>query len=329
MPRSAPSRRDHFDMQQLVDIILPVFGLIGLGYAIAALGILRTEVGDALGDFVFTIAVPLLIFRTLATAHLPPVSPWPLWLSYFAAAAIVWITGDRIVRHVFGRDERAGIVAGVSSAFSNLVLIGIPLMLTAFGEAGSVPLFVLISVHLPVMMVVSTLLIDRLERREKNLAATPLALLRSIVLGLLSNPIVIGILLGGFWRLTSLPVDGVPKVLIDKLAATAGPCALFALGMGLKRYGIRGNLAPSLVLTVLKVGVLPALVWTFTTYLTNLPPLWVSVATIAAASPTGVNAYIIAARFNTGHGIASNTITLTNAASVLSMAFWLQILPMQ
>ncbi|PLX38328.1 MAG: AEC family transporter [Hyphomicrobiales bacterium] len=316
-------------MEQLVEIILPVFGLIGLGYAIAAFGILRKEVGEALGDFVFTVAVPLLIFRTLATAHLPAVSPWALWIPYFAAVVVVWTLADRVVRLGFGRDARAGVVGGVSAGFSNLVLIGIPLILTAFGEAGSVPLFILISVHLPVMMVASTLLIERVERRENQTAISPLHLMRSIGLSLVSNPIVIGIIAGGLWRLAGLPVEGLPKVLIDKLAATAAPCALFALGMALKRYGIGGNLAPSLVLSVLKVGALPALVWTFTTYLTDLPPLWVSVATIAAACPTGVNAYLIANRFRTGHGLASNTITVTNAISVVAMAAWMQILPMQ
>ncbi len=313
-------------MQSLVDVILPVFGLIALGYSVAFFRILRMDVGEALGDFVFTIAVPLLIFRTLATAHFPPVSPWPLWLSYFAAVIIVWLLGDRLVRHLFGRDERAGVVAGMSAGFSNLVLIGIPLVLTAFGEEGSVPLFVLISVHLPIFMVASSLLIDRLERREKKTPATPLALARSIGKGLLANPIVIGILAGGLWRLAGLPVDGLPKVLIDKLAATAAPCALFALGMALRRYGIRGNLAPSLILSLLKVAVLPALVWTLTSTLTDLPLLWIKVVTIAAACPTGVNAYIIASRFNTGHGLASNTITISNIAAVVSVAVWMHIL---
>ena len=69
--------------------------------------------------------------------------------------AIVWILSDQMIRRVFGRDARAGIVAGGSAAYSNALLIGLPLMQTALGESGTVFLIVIIAVHLPVMMTIS------------------------------------------------------------------------------------------------------------------------------------------------------------------------------
>ena len=45
-------------MNQIVAIVLPVFGLIALGYAAAWSGVLRRETGEALSDFVFIIAIP-------------------------------------------------------------------------------------------------------------------------------------------------------------------------------------------------------------------------------------------------------------------------------
>ncbi|HQF32010.1 MAG TPA: AEC family transporter, partial [Hyphomicrobiales bacterium] len=133
-------------MQQIVDVILPVFGLIAIGYLTAATRLLSENVGDALGDFVFTIAVPLLIFRTLATADFAGAAPWPLWIAYFTGVAVSWGLALAVIRLGFGRDARAGVIAGVSSSFSNLVLVGTPLVMTAFGEEGLVPIFLVVSV---------------------------------------------------------------------------------------------------------------------------------------------------------------------------------------
>ena len=62
-------------MDQIVAIVLPVFGLIAIGYAAAWSGVLRRETGEALSDFVFIVAIPVLVFRTLATAVFGGASP--------------------------------------------------------------------------------------------------------------------------------------------------------------------------------------------------------------------------------------------------------------
>ena len=71
-------------------IVLPVFGLIGVGYTARQIGLVSDATGEGLSDFVFTLAVPCLIFRTLARAEMPAVQPWGYWIAYFAGVAIVW-----------------------------------------------------------------------------------------------------------------------------------------------------------------------------------------------------------------------------------------------
>ena len=74
-------------MGEILAIVLPVFGLIGLGAAIAWTKLLSHASGDALSEFVFVVAIPLLIFRIVATADLAGISAWRLWLAFFAAFA--------------------------------------------------------------------------------------------------------------------------------------------------------------------------------------------------------------------------------------------------
>jgi hypothetical protein len=314
-------------MTQIVDIVLPVFGLIAIGYAVAWSGLLDRAVGNALVDFVFIIAIPLLIFRTIATADFTGVAPWRLWLPYFSVFGLIWFLGDVLIRRLFGRDARAGLVAGVSAAYGNTVLVGIPLVIAAYGHEGAVAIALIVAVHMPVMMVASAILIGHAERRDgvgdghTGLAA----MFRSVAANLLRNPIIIGLLAGFVWLLIDLPFAGLPATLVNRLADVAAPLALFAMGMSLRKYGIRRNVPAGMVLSILKLFVMPGLVLLLARYVVPMPPVWVKVAVVAAACPTGVNAYLVAARFRTGEALASNAITLSTGLAVVTTSFWLSV----
>jgi len=313
---------------QIFWIILPVFGLIGLGYLASWSGYLPESIGEGLGDFVFKVAIPVLLFKIMATAHFPDQSPWPLWISFFGGAAVSWMLANLMLRKLFGRDAKAGIIAGVSAGFSNAVLLGIPMVATAFGDDNLVAALLVVAVQLPVMMTVSTVLIDWAEHRDGTVAGpiSPLRIARSIALNLIKNPLIIGIVAGSVWRLAGFDYAGPVQVLGDKIALAAVPCALFALGMSLTKYGIRGHILPAILIAGLKLLVMPAIVWFLAAVVFGLPQMWTTVVTIIAACPTGVNAWLIANRFRTGHAVAANSMTLTSATAVLTLSMWLWLL---
>ncbi len=306
----------------LVTIVLPVFCFIGLGYAIIASRLLTDRAGDAMADFVFTIAIPMLLFRSLGTLAMPDVNPWPFWLAYFGGVAVNIAIGYVIVRKAFGRDARAGVIGGMSASYSNVVMVGMPVISQAFGDAGLVTVFLLIAVHLPVMTTVSAVMIELTEIGDGHKADIPRALLR-VVKTVLLNPFIIAIILGIIFRFTGLPLEGIPRIVIDRVAETAIPLALIALGMSLHKYGIRGSILPAVAIGTVKLLVMPVVVYVLAQYVFGLSPLGVAVAVIAAACPTGANAYLIANRFQTGLAISANTITLSTLFSVVTIGFWL------
>ena len=313
-------------MNVLLDVVAPVFVLVGLGWGFAVSGILSRETGDGLVAFVFTVAVPLLLARTIVLG--PPLdgSVLMLWLAYFGTVLVVWTAADLGVIHLFGRGRRAGVIAGVGAGFSNLVLMGIPLTQLAFGQKGLDILFLVIAVHLPIMVGTATFLMefalraDGVERGPVNVAGTAKALARN----LLSNPLVLGILFGLLWRLSGLPFGGVPARVTDLLGGAAGPVALFALGMGLNKYGIRGNLAPALYLTALSLAAMPAIAFLLATWL-GLDDLTRKVVVLGAAMPTGVNAYLFASYFRIAEGMATNTIVLATTGALVTVPLWLAL----
>ena len=197
-------------MSSVLEVTLPVFGLMALGFFAGWFRILRNEAGAGLSDFVFTFCIPPLIFRTMATAVLPEAQPWGYWLAYFLGAGLVWALTMVLSRRVFGTAHGESVIAGFCASQSNTVLVGIPLLLKAYGDAGAVPLFLLLAVHLPIMVAAATVLIE-----EPGNVNWPLLVRR-----LLLNPILMSIFAGLLWRATGDRTHLVEaKRLLDELLA--------------------------------------------------------------------------------------------------------------
>ncbi len=314
------------ELSETASIVVSIFGLIGLGYLTVRIGLLSADVGEKLSDFVFTLAIPLLLFTTLAKADFHGVSPWRIWAAYFVPLAVVWIVSDQMIRRVFGRDARAGIVAGSCGAYSNALLIGLPLMQVALGESGTVFLVVIIAIHLPVLMLTSVFLNEWVVASEgsANGVASRREAFYRLAVSLVRHPILIGIVAGSVWRASGLAIPMVAAKVIDPLAASAGPLALFACGTALVNYGIARQIKPAIALSVLKLGLMPALVFVAARAI-GLPPIGVAALTLTGACPAGVNTYLIAARLGTGQALASNSLLISTAAGVATVALWLGI----
>lgn len=306
--------------------VLPVFALILIGWLLVRTGYLRSELGDGLGEFVFRVAVPVLLFRTIAQAEFTGESPARIWIAYFAGVAVTWAAGHLVATRLFGRGLRVGVLAGVSSAFANTVFIGLPLVAHTVGERGLVAISVLLSVHLPTMMIAGSLLMERAERREgTHPPQSVLRLLKGVAVSLARNPLVVGIVAGSLFHLAGVPLGGPAKVIIDQLAATAGPAALVSIGMALDKYRIAGNAGIAMAMAGLKLVLLPGSVY-LACRLVGLAPDWTAAMVLTAAVPTGVNAWLLANHFGVGHALASSTIALTTVLGVFTVSFWAWLL---
>jgi predicted permease len=313
-------------MLAVVQNVLPVFLLILVGWLLVASTYLRPSAGDALAEFVFKLAVPVLLFRTLAEADFHGAFPVRLWIAYFSAVAVTWTAAHCLARFGFGTDRRTGTVAGVSSAFANNVFIGLPLVDRIVGPNGLVALSILIAIHLPVMMIASSVLMERAERGDTGKAMDgPLTLLKTFLRNMTGNPLMFGILGGVIWHLIGLPLAGPPKILVDQISAIAGPAALISLGMAMRRYGFAGNLGLAACVSVLKLFALPGLVF-LAAHSLGLRPEWIAALVLTASVPTGVNAWLIASQFKTAEPLAASAITLTTGVGALTVSFWAWLL---
>ncbi|WP_262032325.1 AEC family transporter [Microvirga sp. Mcv34] len=302
-------------MLELFAIVLPVFGLIGIGYVARQTGFISERAGEGLSEFVFTLSLPCLIFRTLVRAEIPAVQPWGYWISYFVGVGIVWLLASVIGRRFFGIKGVSGVVAGFSAGQANTVFVGVPMILKAYGDEGAVPLFLLIAVHLPVTMTLATILA---EGRQ----ASPLLILRR----LLTHPIVVGILAGSACRPIAAHVPAPAWQVMDLLASAAVPCALISMGIALRRYGLQTGWKLPTVISFLKLVVHPLVVLLLATQVFHMPPVWAGVAVLFASCPSGINAYLFAERYGEGVALASSAITLSTFLALGTTLVWLSVL---
>ncbi|QFU15365.1 AEC family transporter [Microvirga thermotolerans] len=302
-------------MLGLLAIVLPVFGLIGIGYAARRANVVSERMGEGLSEFVFSLSLPCLIFRTLVRAEIPDVQPWGYWISYFAGVGAVWALAMLIGRRFFALKGVSAVVAGFSAGQANTVFVGVPMILKAYGDEGAVPLFLLIAVHLPVTMTLATVMA---EGRQ----ASPLVIVRRLA----THPIVIGILAGSAFRPLAPHLPAPFWQVVELLGSAAVPCALISMGIALRRYGLETGWKLPTVISGLKLVLHPLLVLLLATRVFEMPPVWAGVAVLFASCPSGINAYLFAERYGEGIALASSAVTLSTVLALGTTLFWLYVL---
>lgn len=311
-------------MEIVLDILLPVFGVLLLGFGAARAGLFDAAAIRGLSLFVFTFAIPLLLFRSMALTDLPDEIPWGFLASYYLGAFAVFGLAMLSGVMIFGRrlDEQG--IFGLGAAFSNTTLLGIPLVLTTFGEAAALPLFLLIAFHSLLLLPVVTVVIETSRGRGGALRHIPWNTAKELG----KNPIILGLLVGLCFALFGLTIPGPLDSMARTLGAAASPCALFAMGGTLSQHRIAGSLIETLCLTGLKTLVHPLLVWILASRVFEVTPLWSTVAVIMAALPPGVTVYLFAQRYHICVRTATTTVFLATVFSVFSLSvclFWFEV----
>ena len=311
-------------MQAVWSSLLPVVALIAVGFGIGRLGWLGPAATQKLSKLVFLVLTPALLFRTMSGVqvqqlHLRPVA------AYFLGAGLLF--GGILA--VWGLNRRATILA-LASTYSNLVMIGIPLVGLAYGQAGLVTLFTLISLHALVLLTLATVVLELALAREQvqqggaaprhPLASVGLAV-RNAVVHPVPLPIMAGLLfahLGG-----QLPpwVDQP----LQWLGLAFGPLALLLVGVTLSAARVGGQWRAALGLALAKNLLLPLLVLALGWGL-GLPPAPLTVMVVAAALPIGANVFLFSQRYGVAQQLTTASVAVSNVLGLATLSLVMGLL---
>ena len=218
-------------------------------------------------------------------------------------------------RLLFARSGAAPAIFGIGACFSNTTILGIPIVLRAFGDAAAVPLALILGFHSALLFTLTTVVAEV----GAGIGVPLRDLLRNVGRGLTTNPILWGIAGGLLLNALDLELPAIVDQFAAMLGGAALPTALFALGSNLARFHLTHTIREALVLTALKNLVQPALIYGLGAWVFALSPVSLAVAVTIAALPTGINAYLFAARYDAATPEATSTILLSTLLATGTM----------
>lgn len=308
-------------MQTLLDVILPVFLVIGFGYVAVWRKLFPVAGIDGVMRFTQNFAIPCLLFQAIAKLDLDSSFDPALLSSYYAGATICFILGMIGARFLFNRDWEDCVAIGFCCLFSNSVLLGLPITERAYGADALTGNFAITAIHSPFCYGLGITVMEITRNRGQS----PMVMLRAVTRAMFRNALVLAIGLGFIVNLSGIWVPAVVDDALTLIARAALPAALFALGGVLVQYKPEGDGRVITMVCCVTLLLHPALFWFFGKA-QNVPVDFFRSGVLTAAMAPGFNTYIFANMYGRAKRVAASSVLIATGASVLTVWVWLILL---
>ena len=289
-----------------------IFIVVGIGYVLGRTRVLGDQAVTVLARMVFFVCTPALMITSLSSNDLSVV-----FSSTLAVAAITAVaTGAlyfAVVRLVWRRAIPDAVIGALSSSYVNSVNLGLPIAIFVLDDASFIAPLLLFQIMLysPIALVTLDLTaLDAAHRRSLwRTVATPV-----------SNPIVIGGLIGLALSLAGIRLPEPVFSPLDMLGQASVPLALLAFGLSLTGVQVFAKGASPRRDTALaaagKMAVMPALAYVLARWGFGMtgPALFAQV--VIAALPTAQNVLVYATRYGRGEILARDSALVTTLVSI-------------
>lgn len=299
-------------MDALINVAVPVFGIVACGFLAGFFNVLGSDSAAALNRFVYYFALPPVLFVFTARAPIDNVLNWPFLGAYLGGSALTLVVSV-VVGIVFYRHSLEILtLQGLTAVFANTAYMGVPLFLAAFGADGVLPAIISTLATTTLLIGGTIAILEAIRAPGPSLGKVVVDVVRTLGL----NPLLLAPFLGIAFSYFALPIPKPVGNFLDLMAAAAGPGALFALGLSLVGRKLLGDLTEVVWLVFLKLLVHPALTFLLATYVFKMEKLWEHAAVILAALPVGALVFVIAQQYNVYVQRASSVIVISTVLSV-------------
>ncbi len=309
-------------MSALLDVIIPVFLIIGFGYCTVWTKLFSIDTIDGLMKFTQNFAIPVLLFDAIAKVDLINVFNVNLFFSFYLGATIGFLLGFFGSYYLFNRPLEDSVVIGFCCLFSNTVMLGLPITERAYGEDALRHNFAIVSIHAPFCYFLGITVMELVKSSEKDLKKNIVTILKAMF----SNALVVGIMLGFIVNIFEVNLAQSIQASIDMITAVALPAALFGMGGILYQYRPQGDIGPITMVCAISLIIHPAVVWLAGRNF-ELTDTQLRSAVITAAMAPGINTYVFAHIYGKAKRVASTGVLLSTAFSIGTIWVWLSLLP--
>jgi len=305
-------------LDPVLGAVLPVFGLVACGYLAGRFRIVTQASSHALNQFVYAFALPAMLFVAVYRGSLAEILS-----GYFLLAVVVATVGTALVgfflSRIGGATAAESTMRALNASFANTGYLGIPLVTVAYGERAALPAALATVATNIVSFALAIVCLELFVNPQPGGVRRALA---GVVRSPLIWPIALAIFVVAIEVKIPLPVERFATL----LAAAAGPCALFAIGLFVSQLSIRAGAAASWHTTVLKLVLHPMLMMLLAFWLLPVDPFWAKIAVVCAALPLGATAFVLAQRYKLLEAETSTGAVISTVASVLTVSIVMALL---
>lgn len=314
-------------MADLLNVILPVFIVVGFGYLAAWREWITELAVDGLMIFAQNFAIPCLLFAAISKIDLSGFN-FPLLFSYYAGAFGVFALAFGGARFIFGRSLQDCISVGFCTMYPNSLMLGLVITERAYGPNALAANYAIIAVHAPILYSFGVMFMETARASDaKESSTNGIGTIRRIAISLAKNPIVIGIFLGFVVNIGGISMPGTLTDAVDLMARAALPVALFGVGGVLVRYKPAGDMKVIFWITTLSLIVHPAITYSLGKWGFQLDQAQMRSAVLTAAMAPGINTFLFANIYGAAKRVVASSVLIATAVSILSISVWLIILP--
>jgi hypothetical protein len=308
-------------MLDIINLALPFFGLIFLGFACGKLKRIPDTGLAWMNFFIVYVALPALFYRILAQTPLDQLAQVRFiagtTLATLSAFCLAFAVGFAMRR----RHVAEATIAGLAGSFGNIGYMGPGLALATLGAEATAPVALIFCFDTLLLFSLVPLLMGFAGTQQKTIAATALEVVRRIV----TNPFMIASALGA----ASAALHFEPPVALDRLMGflqnAAAPCALFVLGVTVALRPLDRMPWEVPFLVAIKLAIHPVIVLVLLSLLGPFSEAWVAAAVLMAALPPALNVFVMARQYDSWVAQASGSVLLGTLASVVTLTavMWL------
>jgi predicted permease len=305
-------------MLNVIEIVLPVFLVIGLGYAIRRLGLVNGDFFVQVNQLVYYVCLPLLLIYKIAGADFATSFNFSLVLATSAAVACCFC-----ITYLYGKWRN--FPPPIHGSFcqgsfrGNLAYIGLAIVFNAYGDNGLTRAGILLGFLVPVLnfFAILALVLPQQQRASTGTLA------KQIIM----NPLILASLVGILWSYFHLPMPTILDRSLDIATGMTLPLALLSIGGSFSLNKLKGDVWKAALSTAVKLIFLPLLTAAFLLFL-NVSGLDFAIGLLMAGAPTAVATYIMACQMGGDGELAGTIVMMATALSAVSYTLILLCLKM-
>ena len=297
---------------------IPIFLMMVLGVFFRKTGLLKENMINGLNQFVFKATLPVLLFGDLAKQDFAQA-----WNGKFVAFCfVVTLLSISLVTLMSmalkDKSQRGEFIQGAYR--SSAALLGIALIQSIYGTSGMAPLMIIGSV--PLYNIMAVVVLSFFKPGQKGMDK---ALIKKTLIGIITNPIIIGIVAGLLWSALKLPMPVILHKAVSSIGGVATPMGLMAMGATFDIKKAFGKIKPTVIAAFIKLVGFVA-VFMPLAVATGFRREKLIAILVMLGSATTVSSYVMAK--NMGHEgvVSSSVVMLTTMCSAFTLTGWLYIM---